>query len=85
MRTLAFLIAVMLAAFMMGCGSDEEEESSTPTKVERSEPTLGLHGDTFRNQRYVFKVSNLPVDGWTVLWYPKDREQIGVWFKDKNY
>ena len=76
----ALITIIILMGFITGCGGDEEEPSHL-IREESSEPPMGLHGDTYRNQRHVFKVSNLPVDDWTVLWYPKDREQIGVWFK----
>ena len=85
MRTLTFIIAVMLAAFMMGCGNDDEESSSPTVEEksveEKSQPPLGLDGDTYRNQQYVVKVSNLSIDDWTVLVEsnPKDNVKIREW------
>ena len=65
-RPLSTLILLM-SVFFIACGADEEVDEPSPTKVEQPAVVYGLHGDTYRNREYVFKVSNLPVDGWTVL------------------
>ncbi|MBC8228284.1 hypothetical protein H8E77_01890 [bacterium] len=59
------LFCVYSIPFTIGCSEDVEEPSKSITIDDL--PPLGLHGDTYRNQRYVFKVSNLPVDDWTVM------------------
>ena len=41
-------------------------EEKTDSIIEDSAP-LGLIGDTYRNRRYLFKVSKLPLDGWTIF------------------
>ena len=62
---------VCLMTFMtIGCGGGESESpdgSSIPLGTNKPKPPLGLHEDTYRNQRHVFKVSNLPVDEWIIL------------------
>ena len=56
-----FVLILILAA--AGCG--DEEEPKAPTE---SEPKLikGLSGDTYMNTKYGVKITNLPVDLWTV-------------------
>ena len=49
----------------MGCGGDGEEDSPVPTVEQKPALNFGLDGDTYRNRR-LFKISNLPVDDWTV-------------------
>ena len=65
-RLLSTLILLM-SVFFTACGADEEVDEPAPTKVKQSAVVYGLHGDTYRNREYVFKVSSLPVDDWTVL------------------
>lgn len=67
LSVLTLMTAAMVIIFMVGCGGDEAASPNNPVIEEKDPaPPLGLHGDTYRNQRYVFKVSNLPVDDWTV-------------------
>ena len=65
MRACAAIVAVIMGIFIVGCGGDDEEESSAPTVEQEPALNFGLDGDTYRNQR-LFKVSNLPVDDWTI-------------------
>ena len=64
---------------MMDCG-DDGQESSIPTGGQKSEPPLGIDGDTYRSPK-IFKVSNLPVDTWTILVRhdPGDKAKLEVW------
>ena len=66
--TLRVLIAVgglIVGIFIAGCGGDTTEDSPSPTVEKEPEPTFGFDGDTYRDKR-LFKISNLPVDDWTV-------------------
>jgi hypothetical protein len=65
LRVFAAIGAVIVGILIMGCGGDGEEDSPAPAVEKEPEPTFGLDGDTYRNRR-LFKVSNLPVDDWTV-------------------
>ena len=65
MRMYAAIVAVIMGLFIVGCDGDDEEESSVPTVEEEPALHFGLDGDTYRNRR-LFKVSNLPVDDWTI-------------------
>ena len=65
MRMYAAIVAVIMGLFIVGCDGDDEEESSVPTVEEEPALNFGLDGDTYRNRR-LFKVSNLPVDDWTI-------------------
>ena len=60
------LLSLLITVFLLACGGDEEE-LPFPTKMEPPAVAYGLHGDTYQNQQYVFRVSNLPVNDWTVL------------------
>ena len=57
--------AMIIGVFIVGCGGDDDEDSPVPTVEKKPELNFGLDGDTYRNRR-LFKVSNLPVDDWTV-------------------
>ena len=65
MRGCAAIVAVIMGVFIVGCDGDDEEESSVPTVEEEPALHFGLDGDTYRNRR-LFKISNLPVNDWTV-------------------
>ena len=65
--TLKVFVAIgvmVVGVFIVGCGNDEAD-SPVPTVEKNSEITFGLDGDTYRNRR-LFKISNLPVDDWTI-------------------
>ena len=66
MYRLLNLMGLLITVFFIACGGDEENAPS-PAKMEPPAVAYGLHGDTYQDQRYVFRVSNLPVDDWTVL------------------
>ena len=66
MHRLLNLLTLLMAIFFIACGGDDEDVPS-PTKMEPPAVAYGLHGDTYQNQQYVFRVSNLPVNDWTVL------------------
>ncbi len=65
LRVFAAIGVMIVGVFIMGCGGDEEEDSPVPTVEKEPAITFGLDGDTYRNRR-LFKISNLPVDDWTV-------------------
>ena len=65
LRVFTAIGAVIIGIFIVGCGGDEEEESSNPTAEKKPALNFGLDGDTYRNRR-LFKISNLPVDDWTI-------------------
>ena len=56
---------LIVGVFIVGCGGDDEADSSTPTVEKKPALSFGLDGDTYRNRR-LFKISDLPVDDWTV-------------------
>ena len=64
---------------MIGCGGDDGQEPTTPkpTGGGSSGPPIGLDGNTYRSQKF-FKVSNLPVDDWTIIGRdnPADPERL---------
>ncbi|MDE0187188.1 MAG: hypothetical protein OXP71_17235 [Candidatus Poribacteria bacterium] len=66
MYKLLKLLSLLTTVFFAACGRDEEVAPS-PVKTEPPAVVYGLHGDTYQHQRYVFRVTNLPVDDWTVL------------------
>ena len=65
LRVFVAIGALIVGIFIMGCGGDDEEDSPAPAVEKEPEPAFGLDGDTYRNRR-LFKVSNLPIDDWTV-------------------
>ena len=66
LRVFAVIVTMIVGGFIVGCGSEDDTEDSPIPTVEK-EPAInfGLDGDTYRNRR-LFKVSNLPVDDWTI-------------------
>ena len=66
MYRLLSLLSLLITVLFVACGGDEEDVPS-PVKMEPPAVVYGLHGDTYQNQRYVFSVSNLPVNDWTIL------------------
>jgi hypothetical protein len=65
LRVFVAVSAMIVGIFIVGCGGDDEEDSPAPTVEKEPAITFGLDGDTYRNRR-LFKISNLPVDDWTV-------------------
>ena len=65
LRVFTAISAVIVGIFIVGCGGDGEEDSPAPVVEKEPEPTFGLDGDTYRDKR-LFKISNLPIDDWTV-------------------
>lgn len=61
-RAIICLVIPLLILGIAGCG---DEESDIPTE---STPKIikGLSGDTYMNTRFGIKITNLPVDEWTV-------------------
>ena len=50
--------------------------------------SLGLSGNIYRNQKYLFKISNLPVNEWSIFCadYPKQKEIINIYlYGEKDY
>lgn len=77
-------VVCLVSSMTIGCGGGESESpdgSSAPLGMDKPKSPLGLHDDTYRNQRHVFKVSNLPVDDWTILVRsdPEDLIRIAEW------
>ena len=77
-------VVCLMCSITIGCGGGESgspEGSSTPLGLYKPIPPLGLHEDTYRNQRHVFKVSNLPVEHWRILVRsdPEDLIKIAEW------
>ena len=65
LRVFIVIGAMIVGILTVGCGDDDEADSPVPTVEKEPELTFGLDGDIYRNRR-LFKVSNLPVDDWTV-------------------
>ena len=65
LRVFIVIGAMIVGILTVGCGGDDEADSPVPTVEKAPELTFGLDGDIYRNRR-LFKVSNLPVDDWTV-------------------
>ena len=67
LRVFAAIGVMIVGVFIVGCGDGDDEEADSPAPTVEKEPeiTFGLDGDTYRNRR-LFKISNLPVDNWTV-------------------
>ena len=65
LRVFVAIGAVIVGIFIVGCGGDDEADSPVPTVEQKPALNFGLDGDTYRNRR-LFKISNLPVDDWTV-------------------
>ena len=63
MRKFGWMLLVLL---LVGCGEEITKEGEKPKAVVETEPPYGLSGSTYRNKNLVFKVSNLPVDEWSV-------------------
>ena len=66
---LIWLATFFSVLVFFGCESDTKENIESVTKDESLDVPLGLVGNTYRNQKYFFKVSNLPTEKWTVLIY----------------
>ena len=64
LRVFVAIGAMIMGVFIVGCGGDDDD-SPAPTVEKKPELNFGLDGDTYRNRR-LFKISNLPVDDWTV-------------------
>ena len=64
-RVFVAIGAIIVGVFIVGCGGDDAEDSSTPTVEKKPALSFGLDGDTYRNRR-LFKISDLPADDWTI-------------------
>lgn len=69
---------ILLALLLVSCGDEAKNNSAIKEVVE--DAPLGLSGNTYRNQRFLFKISNLPVDKWTIYFteYSKQLEQFNL-------
>lgn len=76
LRVFIAIGALIMGVFIVGCGGDETEDSPAPAVEKEPEITFGLDGDTYRDKR-LFKISNLPVDDWTVKKVTKAVEEGG--------
>ena len=61
-----FSWVLLVLLVLVGCGEEITKEEVKPKTVVETEPPYGLNGSTYRNKNLVFKVSNLPVDEWSV-------------------
>ncbi len=67
-RTLLISLILCYVSFslsIIGCGEDADITEPIDGNADDLQ-TAGLHGDTYRNVEYLFKVSKLPTEGWTV-------------------
>jgi len=62
------VITALLTFVVIGCGDDSSEEPTKP--VVEIKP--GLSGNTYWNTKFGIKITNLPVDSWTVKALGKD-------------
>ena len=76
---------LLICLVMLISCSEEKTDSITEDSIEDSAP-LGLIGDTYRNRRYLFKVSKLPLDGWTIFTSdtPSGKEFITTFYGKKE-
>ena len=56
-RLLAF---ILLGSLLISCGNENDEKNDSIVKEEVEDAPIGLLGNVYRNQNYVFKISNLP-------------------------
>jgi hypothetical protein len=69
MKGILVCLTIALMMFMfIGCGDDSSEEPLKP--VDEIKP--GLSGNTYWNTKFGIKITNLPVDSWTVKALGKD-------------
>lgn len=59
------IICGIIPLFILGFAGCSDEESNGPTEPV-PEIAKGLSGDTYMNTKFGIKISNLPVDEWTV-------------------
>jgi len=64
---ICFVMALFIIS-IIGCGDDSSEEPAKPV----AEIKLGLSGDTYWNTKFGIKITNLPVDSWTIKALGKD-------------
>ncbi len=92
MRYLPYLTLILwpLCIAIIGCGGHDGNEPSIrlQTSGTKSVPRTGLSGNTYRSAKF-FKVSNLPVDGWTTIGRDNpndieelDAEKLEIWDKE---
>ena len=56
-----------LSVMLFSCGDESSNNAlDSITKENLSLPKLGLHGSEYRNQRYLFKLLDLPTNNWTI-------------------
>ena len=86
-QRLTSLIVILLCIFLLISCGDEDTDNST-TKEDAEDAPLGLSGNTYRNQDYLFKISNLPVEEWSLFIanYPDPKKVINlVLYGEKDY
>ena len=86
-QRLTSLIVILLCIFLLISCGDEDTDNSTTKEVIEDAP-LGLSGNTYRNQDYLFKISNLPVEEWSLFIadYPEQKEAINLaLYGEKDY
>ena len=84
---LIWLATFFSVLVFFGCESDTKENIESVTKDESLDVPLGLVGNTYRNQKYFFKVSNLPTEKWTVLIYeyPEQKRKFDLALYGEEY
>ena len=66
--TVICVVMALLIISIIGCGDDSSEEPTKPV----AEIKPGLTGSTYWNTKFGIKITNLPVDLWTVKALGKD-------------
>lgn len=72
MRNAIFLVVITLFIFI-GCGDSSDSPTEPVTVI-----TPGLSGNTYLNTKYGIKITNLPVDEWTVKALGGDMQGLRV-------
>ena len=81
-------IFILFGSLLISCGNENDEKNDSIVKEEVEDAPIGLLGNVYRNQNYVFKISNLPVNEWSIFCvdYPEQKETINfMLYGDKDY
>ena len=67
-RLLSKFLMVLFFILLLGCSDQDSDLTKGFSSNQKSDTLpLGLLENTYRNQRFLFKVSNLPTDGWSTF------------------
>ena len=86
--SIRLLTFILLGSLLISCGDEKSENSNSIVKEEVDDAPLGLSGNVYRNQKYLFKISNLPVNEWSIFCadYPEQKEIINIYlYGEKDY